>query len=96
MERPILVVAAFDTSYKMMRTKKMWIYTALAVLGIFSVLFFSLGLHRKPQHIQNFEEEEYGRGHPFFEQSGHFPFIEEASLFAQSVDAFLNEKDEGQ
>ena len=41
----------------MMRTKKMWIYTALAVLGIFSVLFFSLGLHRKPQYIQNFEEE---------------------------------------
>jgi proline iminopeptidase len=24
-----------------------------------------------------------------FEQSGHFPFIEEASLFAQTVDAFL-------
>lgn len=51
----------------MMRTKKMWIYTALAVLGIFSVLFFSLGLHRKPQYIQNFEEEEYGREHPFVE-----------------------------
>jgi pimeloyl-ACP methyl ester carboxylesterase len=29
-----------------------------------------------------------------FEQSGHFPFIEEASLFAQTVDAFLNAKDE--
>ena len=26
-----------------------------------------------------------------FEQSGHFPFIEEASLFAQTVNAFLNE-----
>jgi pimeloyl-ACP methyl ester carboxylesterase len=51
----------------MMRTKKMWIYTALAVLGIFSVLFFSLGLHRKPRYIQNFEEEEYGREHPFVE-----------------------------
>jgi proline iminopeptidase len=25
-----------------------------------------------------------------FEESGHFPFIEEASLFAQTVDAFLN------
>jgi proline iminopeptidase len=31
-----------------------------------------------------------------FEQSGHFPFIEEASLFVQAVGAFLNEEDEGQ
>jgi len=31
-----------------------------------------------------------------FEKSGHFPFIEEASLFAQTVDAFLNKEDEGQ
>ena len=30
-----------------------------------------------------------------FEESGHSPFIEEASLFAQTVDAFLNEEDEG-
>jgi pimeloyl-ACP methyl ester carboxylesterase len=30
-----------------------------------------------------------------FEQSGHFPFIEEASLFAQTVEAFLNEQDDG-
>jgi proline iminopeptidase len=31
-----------------------------------------------------------------FEDSGHSPFIEEASLFAQTVAAFLNEEDEGQ
>ena len=31
-----------------------------------------------------------------FEQSGHSPFIEEASLFAQTVDAFLNDEEEGQ
>jgi pimeloyl-ACP methyl ester carboxylesterase len=31
-----------------------------------------------------------------FEQSGHFPFVEEAALFAQTVDTFLNEEDEGQ
>jgi pimeloyl-ACP methyl ester carboxylesterase len=51
----------------MTRAKKMWIYAAVAVLGIFLVLFFSLGLHRKPQHIQNFEVEEYGREHAFVE-----------------------------
>ena len=49
----------------MKRVKKMLLYTALVVLGILTVLFFSLGLHRKPQSIQNFEEEEYGRQHPF-------------------------------
>ena len=26
-----------------------------------------------------------------FEESGHFPFIEEATLSAQTVDAFLND-----
>jgi pimeloyl-ACP methyl ester carboxylesterase len=31
-----------------------------------------------------------------FEQSGHSPFIEEASLFAQTVDAFLNEESKDQ
>jgi proline iminopeptidase len=31
-----------------------------------------------------------------FEQSGHFPFVEEASLFAETVAAFLNEQDRGQ
>jgi pimeloyl-ACP methyl ester carboxylesterase len=50
-----------------MRIKKMWIYIAPVVLGILTVLFFSLGLHRKPQYIQNFEEEEYGRERPFVE-----------------------------
>ena len=30
-----------------------------------------------------------------FEESGHSPFIEETSLFAQTVNAFLNEEDEG-
>jgi proline iminopeptidase len=30
-----------------------------------------------------------------FEESGHFPFIEEASLFAQTVDAFLNAEEAG-
>jgi len=51
----------------MKRAKKMLIYTALAVLGILTVIFFSLGLHRKPQYIHNFEEEEYGRERPFVE-----------------------------
>jgi proline iminopeptidase len=31
-----------------------------------------------------------------FERSGHFPFVEEAALFAQTVDTFLNEEDGGQ
>jgi hypothetical protein len=30
-----------------------------------------------------------------FERSGHFPFVEKASLFTQTVDAFLNEEGEG-
>jgi pimeloyl-ACP methyl ester carboxylesterase len=51
----------------MTRTRKMWIYIALAFLGILSVLFFGLGLHRRPQYIQNFEEEEYGGAHRFVE-----------------------------
>ena len=51
----------------MSRMKKMWIYMALAFLGIISVLFFGLGLHRRPQYIQNFEGEEYGREHRFVE-----------------------------
>jgi proline iminopeptidase len=51
----------------MRRAKKMLIYTALAVLVILAVLFFSLGLHRKPRYVQNFEEEEYGKEHPFVE-----------------------------
>jgi len=51
----------------MKRAKKMLIYTALAVLVILAVLFFSLGLHRKPRYVQNFEEAEYGKEHPFVE-----------------------------
>jgi pimeloyl-ACP methyl ester carboxylesterase len=51
----------------MRRTKKMWLYAAFAVLGILAVLFFSLGLHRRPRYIRNFEEQEYGREHPFVE-----------------------------
>jgi proline iminopeptidase len=51
----------------MMRAKKMWIYIALVLFGILSVLFFSLGLYRKPHYVQNFEEEEYGKEHPFIE-----------------------------
>ena len=44
--------------------------------------------------------EELWRGIPdaslfIFEQSGHSPFIEETSLFVQTVDAFLNEEDGG-
>ena len=51
----------------MQQVTKMLIYTGLAVLGILTVLFFGLGFHRRPQYIQNFEEEEYGREHPFVE-----------------------------
>ena len=50
-----------------MRTKKVWIFIALVVLGPFAVLFFSLGLHRKPHYIQNFEVAEYSRETPFME-----------------------------
>ena len=39
----------------------------MAVLGILSIVFFGLELYRKPRFIQNFEEEEYGREHPFLE-----------------------------
>jgi proline iminopeptidase len=31
-----------------------------------------------------------------FEKSGHFPFIEEASLFGHTVAAFLNEADQNE
>lgn len=43
----------------------MWFYAALAVLGIICVVFFGLGLYRKPKYIQNFEEAEYGKLNPF-------------------------------
>ena len=37
------------------------------VLGTFAVLRFGLSLYRKPAFLRNFEEEEYGREHPFIE-----------------------------
>jgi proline iminopeptidase len=49
------------------RMKKMWIFVILAVFGVFVVLFFGLGLHRKPRYIHNFEEAEYGKVNPFVE-----------------------------
>jgi proline iminopeptidase len=49
------------------RTKKIWISAALAMLGIFAVLFFGLGLHRRPRYIHNFEEAEYAKINPFVE-----------------------------
>jgi proline iminopeptidase len=51
----------------MMRKRKIWLYLAMAVVGVISLLFFSLGLHRKPRYIQNFEEQEYGGEKPFVE-----------------------------
>lgn len=42
-----------------------WIYAGAVGLGVCSILFFTLGLHRKPRYIRNFEEEEYGRDDPF-------------------------------
>ncbi len=51
----------------MIRRRRKIALAGLAVLGIFLALFFGLGLHRKPRYIQNFEEEEYGREHPFVE-----------------------------
>jgi proline iminopeptidase len=51
------------------RTRKIWIYAALAVLGVFLAAFFGLALHRKPQYIQNFEEAEYGQKDPFIPPS---------------------------
>ena len=51
----------------MKRARRMLVYVALAVFLILAVLFFSLGLHRRPRYIQNFEEDEYGQGHPFVE-----------------------------
>ena len=51
----------------MTRVKTVWICLAVAVLGIFCLLFFGLGLHHRPHYIQNFEEAEYGREHPFVE-----------------------------
>jgi proline iminopeptidase len=51
----------------MTRTMKMWICTVLVIFAAFLAILFSLGLHRKPRYIKNFEEEEYGSEHPFVE-----------------------------
>jgi proline iminopeptidase len=51
----------------MTRAKKMWICAGLVALGIVAVLFFGLGLYRRPQFIRNFEEEEYGSDDGFLE-----------------------------
>jgi proline iminopeptidase len=37
------------------------------VLAVLVVLFFGLGLHRRPPYLRNFEQEEYGGGRPFVE-----------------------------
>jgi proline iminopeptidase len=49
------------------RRRRLLVFAALTVLGVLSVLFFGLGLHRRPQYISNFEEEEYGKDKPFVE-----------------------------
>ena len=43
----------------------MWICMLLVVPAVFLAIVFSLGVHRKPQYIQNYEDEEYGREHAF-------------------------------
>jgi proline iminopeptidase len=48
-----------------MRTRTIGIYAAAGVLGIFCLLFFGLGMYRRPRYIGNFEEPEYGREDPF-------------------------------
>jgi proline iminopeptidase len=50
-----------------MRWKRLWIYPTAIVLVVLLLLFFSLGLHRKPRWIRNFEEKEYARHIPFAE-----------------------------
>jgi proline iminopeptidase len=47
--------------------KLIWIYIAFGVVIILGLVFFSLGLHRRPRYILNFEEQEYGRDHAFSE-----------------------------
>ena len=45
----------------------MWICAVLVTIAVFLAIFLGLGLYRKPQYLQNYEEEEYGRQHPFVE-----------------------------
>jgi proline iminopeptidase len=41
------------------------LYAGSAAFGVLAVFFFGLGLHRKPNYIHNFEEEEYGNEQTF-------------------------------
>jgi len=50
-----------------MRKRRIWISTLLVILGLIIVIFFSIGFHKKPRFINNFEEEEYGKVKPFVE-----------------------------
>ena len=62
-------------------TKKRWfLILLLLTLGTLAMLFFVLGLHRKPNYIQNFEEEEYGRERPFLQ-----PVIVEDGLAVYAI-----------
>jgi proline iminopeptidase len=51
----------------MTRKRKMLIVAGLGVLVVFGVVFFGLGLYRRPRFIRNFEAAEYGREKPFIE-----------------------------
>lgn len=41
------------------------VYAVVGLAMLVSIGVFSLGFHRRPCYIRNFEEEEYGREHPF-------------------------------
>ena len=47
--------------------KRMLIAAALVILGVFAIVFFTLGFYRKPDFIRHFETEEYAREQPFVE-----------------------------
>jgi pimeloyl-ACP methyl ester carboxylesterase len=64
-----------------------WVYPILVFLGLVSVVFFSLGLHRKARYIRNFEAAEYGQGYPFMEPMS---VIEELAEMLRSADETLN------
>jgi len=51
----------------MKRVKKMLIAAAVAIVGVFAILFIALGFYRKPNFIRHFEAEEYAREQPFVE-----------------------------
>ena len=64
-----LLLSAFGviTLRYLRQTKKRLLRFTFALLGIFSLIFFGLGFHRKPRYIQNFEAAEYGQEYPFVE-----------------------------